>query len=197
MVVSGFEWDDDNIFHIESHAFAPEEVEEVFAGNHKIRRTRGKRYIALGETLDGRLAFRRVPAVIRRVRESDHGPGHGGKRTAAISSQIGRPMKKKLPRAKSPLPKFRSNQDAAEYFESHSVASVWDQLPEAPQVKLSAALARKIRDRHARAKSPISLRLAPEQIAAAKHIAAAKSVGYQTQLRMWIAEGIRREAKRA
>jgi hypothetical protein len=29
------------------------------------------------------------------------------------------------------------------------------------------------------AKSPISLRLAPEQIAAAKHIAAAKSVGYQ------------------
>jgi hypothetical protein len=39
--------------------------------------------------------------------------------------------------------------------------------------------------------------LAPEQIAAAKHIAAAKSVGYQTQLRMWIAEGIRREAKRA
>jgi hypothetical protein len=30
----------------------------------------------------------------------------------------------------------------------------------------------------------------------AKKIAAAKSVGYQTQLRMWIAEGIRREAKR-
>ena len=47
------------------------------------------------------------------------------------------------------------------------------------------------------AKSPNSLRLAPEQIAAAKHIAVAKSVGYQTQLRMWIAEGIRREAKRA
>jgi hypothetical protein len=39
--------------------------------------------------------------------------------------------------------------------------------------------------------------LAPEQIAAAKQIAEAKSVGYQTQLRMWIAEGIRREAKRA
>lgn len=106
-------------------------------------------------------------------------------------------MKKKLPPAKSPLPKLQSNQHAAEYFESHSVASVWDELPEAPNVKLSPALATKIRDRHARAKSPISLRLAPEQIAAAKHIAATKSVGYQTQLRMWIAEGIRREAKRA
>lgn len=77
------------------------------------------------------------------------------------------------------------------------MVSVWDQLPQAPEAKPSAALARKIRDRQARAKSPISLRLAPEQITAAEHIAAAKSVGYQTRLRMWIAEGIRREAKRA
>jgi predicted DNA binding CopG/RHH family protein len=106
-------------------------------------------------------------------------------------------MKKKLSPAKSPLPKFRSDQEAAEYFDSHSVSSVWDRLPEAPQPKLSPALAAKIRARHAQAKSPISLRLAPEQIAAAKHIAAAKSVGYQTQLRMWIAEGIRREVKHA
>jgi len=106
-------------------------------------------------------------------------------------------MKKKLSPAKSPLPKFRSDQDAAECFESHSVAGVWDQLPAAERAKPLPALARKIRDRHARAKSPISIRLAPEQIAAAKHIAAAKSVGYQTQLRMWIAEGIRREGKRA
>jgi predicted DNA binding CopG/RHH family protein len=106
-------------------------------------------------------------------------------------------MKRKLSPAKSPLPTFQSDREAAEYFESHSVASVWDQLPEAPHAKPSPALATKIRDRHVRAKSPISIRLAPEQIAAAKHIAAAKSVGYQTQLRMWIAEGIRREAKHA
>ena len=106
-------------------------------------------------------------------------------------------MKNKLSAAKFPLPKFRSDQDAADYFESHSVASVWDRLPEARPDKPSTLLAKKIRERHARAKSPISLRLAPEQIAAAKHIAAAKSVGYQTQLRMWIAEGIRREGKRA
>ena len=104
-------------------------------------------------------------------------------------------MKRKLSPAKSPLPKFQSDHKAAEYFESHSVADVKDRLPEAPQAKPSPALARRIRDRHAPAKSPISLRLAPEQIAAAKHIAAAKSVGAQTQIRMWIAEGIRREAK--
>ena len=105
-------------------------------------------------------------------------------------------MKKKLLPAESPLPKFRSDQETAEFFESHSVAGLWDRLSEAPQAKPARALAGKIRDRHARAKSPISIRLAPEQIAAAKHVAAARSIGYQTQLRMWIAEGIRREARR-
>ena len=70
MSISGFEWDDDNILHIEKHEFTPEEVEEVFAGDHKIRRTRQRRYIALGETFDGRLAFvvfRRLPGGMVRV----------------------------------------------------------------------------------------------------------------------------------
>jgi predicted DNA binding CopG/RHH family protein len=105
-------------------------------------------------------------------------------------------MKKKLASAKLPLPKFRSDKEAAAYFETHSMADVWEQLPPSKPAKLSAALAKSIRERHAAAKSPISIRLVPEQIAAAKKIAAAKSVGYQTQLRMWIAEGIQREAKR-
>jgi len=105
-------------------------------------------------------------------------------------------MKKELLPAKSPPPKLSSN-EAAEYFDTHSVAEVWDSLPEGKPIKLSKTLADKIRKRHTAAKSPISIRLGVEQIAAAKKIAAAKSVGYQTQLRMWIAEGIRREAKRA
>src|SRR6266851_8213401 len=100
-------------------------------------------------------------------------------------------MKRKRPRAKAPLPKFRTDKEAAEYFETHSAADVWDQLTETKPGKPSAALAKTIRERHARSKKPISIRLVPEQIAAAKKIAAAKSVGYQTQLRMWIAEGIR------
>jgi predicted DNA binding CopG/RHH family protein len=106
-------------------------------------------------------------------------------------------MKRRIPAAKAPLPRFRSDEAAAEYFETHSVAKVWDQLPEGKPARLSKALANSIRERHSVAKSPISIRLGREQIAAAKKIAAAKSVGYQTQLRMWIAEGIRRDAKRA
>ena len=78
MVISGFDWDDDNIFHIERHEFTPGEVEEVFSGHHKIRRTRQRLYIALGQTLDGRLAFvvfRRLPGARVRVitaRDMDH-----------------------------------------------------------------------------------------------------------------------------
>ena len=63
MVISGFDWDDDNVSHIGRHQFIPEEVEEVFAGDYKVRRTRQKLYLALGETLDGRLAF----VVFRRL----------------------------------------------------------------------------------------------------------------------------------
>src|SRR5580700_633510 len=104
-------------------------------------------------------------------------------------------MKKKLPPAKTTLPRFRSDKEVADYFQTHSVADVWDQLPQAQPAKASKTLERSIRDRHTATKSPISIRLGSEQIAAAKKIAAAKSVGYQTQLRMWIAEGIKRESK--
>jgi prevent-host-death family protein len=111
--------------------------------------------------------------------------------------QTGGPIKKTLPPAKMPMPRFRSDGAAADYFETDSVAGVWNQLPEGNAPKLAKALDGSIRERHAAAKSPISIQLGPEQIAAAKKFAARKSVGYQTQLRMWIAEGIRREAKRA
>jgi hypothetical protein len=56
-------------------------------------------------------------------------------------------MKNKLPRAKAPLPEFKSDQAAAEYFENHSVAEIWRELPEEKPAKLSAALEAKIRGR--------------------------------------------------
>jgi uncharacterized DUF497 family protein len=69
LVISGFDWDA-NILRIGKHQFTPEEVEEVFAGEHKVRRARQKLYIALGETLDGRLSlvvFRRLAKGVVRV----------------------------------------------------------------------------------------------------------------------------------
>ena len=98
--------------------------------------------------------------------------------------------KKKLPRIRQRLPKFRSDEEAAEYFETHAVTNVWNQLPKATPAKASQKLAKSIQEQHRQARSPISLWLGADQTAAAKKIPAAKSVGYQTQLRMWIAEGI-------
>lgn len=75
MVISGFEWNDRNIVHIERHQFSPDEVESVFEGAYKVRRARDGLYAAFGETLDGRLAFvifrRLTKGVIRVVTARD------------------------------------------------------------------------------------------------------------------------------
>jgi len=52
-----FDWDEGNVDHISRHAYTPEEVEEVFVGRHKVRRTRDNRYLAYGKTLDGRFTL--------------------------------------------------------------------------------------------------------------------------------------------
>jgi uncharacterized DUF497 family protein len=91
VVISGFDWDDDNVSHIERHQFNPEEVEEVFAGSYKVRRTRQKLYLALGETLDGRLAFvvfRRfsggvIRVITRAIWMTASGASSGASRLAA------------------------------------------------------------------------------------------------------------------
>jgi hypothetical protein len=57
-------------------------------------------------------------------------------------------MKTKLLAAKAPLPKLCSDEAAAEYFETHSAAQVWNQLPGGKPAKLSKAFANSIRERH-------------------------------------------------
>lgn len=69
MDAASFAWDAASIEHVGQHHFKPEEVEEVFENPHKVRRGRQGRYLALGQTLDGRLAcvvFERHPG--RRIR---------------------------------------------------------------------------------------------------------------------------------
>lgn len=62
-----FDWDAANIDHIARHGFTLEEVEEVFGGPYKVRRSREGRYVALGETFDGRLAYVVYERLGRRV----------------------------------------------------------------------------------------------------------------------------------
>jgi len=79
------------------------------------------------------------------------------------------------------IPKFRDDREAAEFWAIREVA-----------VKASPELRRRIAAR-AEIKKPVTLRLEPYQIAAAKRVAREKSVPYQTLLRMWIAEGLAKE----
>jgi uncharacterized DUF497 family protein len=70
VVISAFDWNDDNILHIGRHEVTTEEVEEVFESRYKLRRARDRLYAAYGETFDGRLlfvVFRRLPAGLIRV----------------------------------------------------------------------------------------------------------------------------------
>jgi uncharacterized DUF497 family protein len=53
--IKDFEWDDNNIVHLElGHGITPEEAEEVFAAEPLFRKTKRGHYAAFGPTLDGR-----------------------------------------------------------------------------------------------------------------------------------------------
>jgi hypothetical protein len=104
-------------------------------------------------------------------------------------------MAKRLNVAKT-VPHFANRDEAAAFFDAHDVSEVWDQMRQVPPFKLPTAQVDAIRTRHAGRKAAVSLSLEPAQIRDAQRIAARKSIGYQTQLQLWIAEGIHREKAR-
>lgn len=85
------------------------------------------------------------------------------------------------------IPDFKTAEEEAEFWETHSVSDYWDEF-EPVKVELNPKLKAKIKAR-ANLKR-VTLRLSQEQIAAAKRIAAKKGIPYQTLMRMWIVEGI-------
>jgi hypothetical protein len=48
-----FDWDDSNVEHIARHNYVPEELEELFAERHEIRRTGNGRYLAMDRLAQG------------------------------------------------------------------------------------------------------------------------------------------------
>jgi hypothetical protein len=92
------------------------------------------------------------------------------------------------------VPRFRNEAEEAEWWGSHDTAEIFQSGKPARPIKMPPAQVDFINKRAASRKQAISIRLDPAQIEAAKRIAARKSIGYQTQLRLWIAEGLTREA---
>ena len=90
------------------------------------------------------------------------------------------------------LPDFASLEEAAEFFDSHSLAKAMERgLFEPEEAELDPELAARIRERAKTRR--VTLRLKVSQIEAAKEIARKKDIPYQTLMRSWIAQGIERE----
>jgi len=90
------------------------------------------------------------------------------------------------------IPKFKSEKEEAEFWDSHSIADVWGELEEA-DIKPAPELKASIKERSQNRLKMVSLRLREEQIQAVKAIAAEKDIPYQTLLRFWIGQAIRAE----
>ena len=54
MKIDSFEWNNKNIEHIAKHGVLPEEAEEIFVGKIFYRKTRENKYLAFGQTVEGR-----------------------------------------------------------------------------------------------------------------------------------------------
>lgn len=88
----------------------------------------------------------------------------------------------------------RVSESAAEYYDRHGVLA--DLEPGKVEFALEEELRNQIvRGERVRKLQNISIKLDPAQILALRKIATIKSIPYQTLIRQWLAEGIRRELR--
>lgn len=91
---------------------------------------------------------------------------------------------------KKKLPRFKSAEEEAEFWETHSVTDYIDQLEPADEIfTLSPILAQRIQERAK--KRLVSIRLAEWEIEQSKQIAKRMKIPYQTLMREWIDQGLR------
>jgi predicted DNA binding CopG/RHH family protein len=88
------------------------------------------------------------------------------------------------------IPDFKTEAEESEFWSTHSLAEIWDQL-EPIEIEVSPTACRVTLQRTR--KKPVTLRLEERQIALAKQLARATSLSYQALMRSWISEGIARE----
>ena len=84
--------------------------------------------------------------------------------------------------AKKKIPPFKNLEEAAEFWDTHDFMDYIDDTEPADDVEFAF-----------KPLKPVCLRLPESQIARLKRIAAAKGMGYQTMVRMWILEKAQEE----
>lgn len=185
MRISEFEWDDGNVLHLTlGHGIEPEEAEEVFAVSPIFRRTKRGHYAAFGQSDSGRLLVivfeSKGKGCIRVITGWDM---DNAERRYYHRNKKGRAMKKT---------KSQIHEDAAKYYTEHRILG---QLEEEPvEFALDEDLRQQIVEgKRLRRLKNISIKLDAAQITALKKVASMKSIPYQTLIRLWLAEGIRKE----
>lgn len=88
------------------------------------------------------------------------------------------------------IPKFTNEKEEVEFWKSHRITDLLDQLP-SESVELSNELEARIKAN--KNKKQVTIRLYPEQIKITKEIALSKRIGYLTLISSWVQEGIERE----
>ena len=93
------------------------------------------------------------------------------------------------------IPSFADEEAVATFFETHDTSRIWEKMQPAVSLKLPLEQAKAMRERYVERKLSQILGLNGRQIARSRAIAQQKSVAVETQLKRWIAEGIRRESR--
>ncbi len=84
--------------------------------------------------------------------------------------------------AKKTIPHFEDDEEAAEFWDTHSIVDYLDDMEPAPDVTFALSPLKQV-----------CLRLSEAQVAELKEIAAAKGIRYQTLIRMWVTEKVQQE----
>ena len=92
------------------------------------------------------------------------------------------------------IPEFKSEEEEARFWDTHSPLDYPDEFVEVKKpFKFAPALLKEAAKRQEERKRSLTLRMGQLQIDLAKVIAKYKGLGYQTLMRMWVIEGIRKE----
>lgn len=92
-------------------------------------------------------------------------------------------------RTKRPkLPAFRTDEEEREFWERHAPGDYMEQTKPV-KVQVSRTFREQVKER----KQNLTLRMEPSRVRELKAVAGERGVPYQTLMRMWIVERLRRE----
>ena len=195
MWISELVWTDADVAHIGRHGISPDEVEEVLAAGPVWRRGRTHRptgrtsLYALGQTEGGRHLF---------VVLSPLGKGRARCVTAMAMDAKARRYYDRHKRegewdvtkltTRRRVPVFRTDEEERAFWETHRPGDYVSTMTPA-RVQVSGRLRERVKER----KKNLTLRMEPSRVQEIKAVAHDMGVPYQTLMRMWIVERLRRE----